>query len=181
MTRQGNGGRVGTGPPTYRDVVCLLHNLPAGINFRTRSCVSTEPCAEICNPTAPYRSQLPTGASWHGCCLPCQALKIGRVRTDLLRVSGQSRSISPIASARVKAPACAGRDSEKVINLVNRAVEMFQTKGKNAAITYENSSISSLRRGALYVFAVDFKGLMLTIRAKTICKVAMHGNYRTRN
>lgn len=58
-------------------------------------------------------------------------------------------------------PAYAGSDSETVVDMVNKAVELFQTKGKDVAITYVNATMGPLRRGALYVFAIDFKGQML--------------------
>lgn len=58
-------------------------------------------------------------------------------------------------------PAYAGSDSENVVDMVNKAIEIFQTKGKDVAITYVNSTMGPLRRGALYVFAIDFKGQML--------------------
>ena len=57
--------------------------------------------------------------------------------------------------------AYAGSDSETVMDMVNQAVDMFQAKGRDAAISYVNSTMGPLRRGALYVFAVDFKGQML--------------------
>ena len=58
-------------------------------------------------------------------------------------------------------PAYAGSDSDTVVDLVNKAVEMFQAKGKDDALAYVNSTMGPLRKGALYVFATDFKGQML--------------------
>jgi signal transduction histidine kinase len=58
-------------------------------------------------------------------------------------------------------PAYADSDNETVVDLVNQAVEMFQAKGKDAAVTYANSTMGPLRKGALYAFAIDFKGQML--------------------
>jgi cytochrome c len=58
-------------------------------------------------------------------------------------------------------PAYAGSDSEDVVDMVNKAAEIFQSKGKEVAVTYVNSTMGPLRKGALYVFAIDFKGQML--------------------
>jgi cytochrome c len=61
----------------------------------------------------------------------------------------------------VVCPAYADSDSEKVMDMANKATEIFQTKGKDVAITYVNATMGPLRRGALYCFAADFKGQML--------------------
>ncbi len=58
-------------------------------------------------------------------------------------------------------PGYADSDSERVMDLVNKAVEIFQTKGKDVGVTNVNATMGPLRRGALYCFACDFKGQML--------------------
>ena len=58
-------------------------------------------------------------------------------------------------------PAYAGTDNENCMELVNTAAEMFQKQGKDTALKYVNSLMGPLRNGAVYVFAVDFKGAML--------------------
>ena len=77
-------------------------------------------------------------------------------------------------------PAYAGSDSDTVVDLVNKAVEMFQAKGKDGALAYVNSTMGPLRKGALYVFATDFKVRCWAIRFQRTCEATMHGNYRTR-
>ncbi len=58
-------------------------------------------------------------------------------------------------------PAYAGTDNENCMNLVNTAAKIFKTQGKDTALKYVNSLMGPLRNGAVYVFAVDFKGAML--------------------
>jgi signal transduction histidine kinase len=53
-------------------------------------------------------------------------------------------------------------DNETVVDLVDKAVEMFPPKGKEYTMKLLNASAGPLRKGAVYVFAVDFKGRMLT-------------------
>jgi cytochrome c len=54
-----------------------------------------------------------------------------------------------------------GAENESVVELVDRAVEMFPSKGKDYTMKLINASAGPLRKGTLYVYAVDFKGQML--------------------
>ncbi len=47
---------------------------------------------------------------------------------------------------------------QKVVRLVDQAVELFQTPGKDLAVKMINDSAGPLRKASIYVFAVDFKG-----------------------
>jgi signal transduction histidine kinase len=53
-------------------------------------------------------------------------------------------------------------ESEVVVELVNKAVNIFKEKGKDYAIKVLNASAGPLRKGSLYAFAVDYKGQMLS-------------------
>ena len=57
-------------------------------------------------------------------------------------------------------PAFATGDSDSVMELVNKAVDMFKAQGKDYTLKALNASSGPLRRGAIYVFSVDFKGRM---------------------
>ncbi len=54
--------------------------------------------------------------------------------------------------------ACAEGDDQLVIGLVDKAVEIFKTQGKEQAIKVLNASAGPLRKGSIYAFAVDFTG-----------------------
>jgi len=54
--------------------------------------------------------------------------------------------------------AFAGQEDENVIQLVNQASDAFKTKGKDQALKLIAASSGPLRKGSIYVFAVDFKG-----------------------
>jgi signal transduction histidine kinase len=62
-----------------------------------------------------------------------------------------------LISLSLACPAYAG-DTDVVVELVDKAVEMFSVKGKDQALKVVNASAGPLRKGSLYVFAVDFKG-----------------------
>lgn len=47
---------------------------------------------------------------------------------------------------------------QKVVRLVDQALELFQTPGKDLAVKMINDSAGPLRKASIYVFAVDFKG-----------------------
>ena len=55
-------------------------------------------------------------------------------------------------------PAFATGDSDLVVELVNKAVDMFKTQGKDNALKVINATAGPLKKGAIYVFALDFKG-----------------------
>jgi len=55
-------------------------------------------------------------------------------------------------------PAFATGDSDMVVELVNKAVDMFKTQGKDNTLKVMNATAGPLKKGAIYVFAVDFKG-----------------------
>jgi cytochrome c len=55
-------------------------------------------------------------------------------------------------------PAYAAQEDETVIQLVNQAVDAFKTKGKDQALKLIAASSGPLRKGSVYVFALDFKG-----------------------
>jgi cytochrome c len=60
--------------------------------------------------------------------------------------------------------AAAAQESDKdiVVDLVDKSVAMFKQKGKDQTLKTLNSPAGPLRRGALYAFAVTFKGQMLS-------------------
>jgi signal transduction histidine kinase len=58
----------------------------------------------------------------------------------------------------VACQAYAGGDSDNVVDLVNKAVDIFKAQGKDQALKVLNASSGPLRKGALYTFALDFKG-----------------------
>jgi cytochrome c len=53
-------------------------------------------------------------------------------------------------------------DKDIVVELVDKSVTMFKQKGKDETIKTLNSPAGPLRKGALYAFAVTFKGQMLS-------------------
>jgi cytochrome c len=55
----------------------------------------------------------------------------------------------------------AAGENESVVELVDKAVELFPSKGKDYTMKLINASTGPLRKGTLYVYAVDFKGQML--------------------
>jgi cytochrome c len=59
-------------------------------------------------------------------------------------------------------PAFAAGDSDTVMELVNKAMDMFKTQGKDYTLKALNASSGPLRKGAIYVFSVDFKGRFTT-------------------
>jgi cytochrome c len=59
------------------------------------------------------------------------------------------------------APSIGVADDAAVMELVNRAVAVWQEKGENGTLRAVNSPTGQLRNGSLYVFACDFTGQML--------------------
>jgi signal transduction histidine kinase len=59
-------------------------------------------------------------------------------------------------------PAFANGDSDNVMELVNKAADMFKAQGKDYTLKVLNASAGPLRKGAIYTFAVDFKGRFLS-------------------
>ena len=59
------------------------------------------------------------------------------------------------------APLVASADDAMVTDLVNKAVILWQDKGRDYAIKVMNASAGPLRKGSLYVMACDFSGQML--------------------
>jgi cytochrome c len=55
-------------------------------------------------------------------------------------------------------PAYAAGEDQVVVGLVDKAIELFKAQGKDQAIKICNASAGPLRKGALYVFVVNFKG-----------------------
>jgi len=58
-------------------------------------------------------------------------------------------------------PAFAAGDSDIVVDLVNKAVGMFKTQGKDYTLKVINATAGPLEKGAIYCFAVDFNGRFL--------------------
>jgi cytochrome c len=58
--------------------------------------------------------------------------------------------------------AAQANDKDIVVELVDKTVAMFAQKGKVDTIKALNSPAGPLRKGALYAFAVTFKGQMLS-------------------
>ncbi len=58
--------------------------------------------------------------------------------------------------------AYAAGDAETVVELTDKAVETFAAKGKDYTMKLLNASTGPLRKGAIYAFAVDFKGRILS-------------------
>jgi cytochrome c len=55
-------------------------------------------------------------------------------------------------------PSYASTDQELAVDLVDKAVDTFQAKGKDYALKLIGASAGPLRKGSLYVYAVNFKG-----------------------
>jgi signal transduction histidine kinase len=58
-------------------------------------------------------------------------------------------------------PAYAAQEDETVLQLVNQAVDTFKAKGKDQTLKLIGASAGPLRKGSIYVFALDFKGKFL--------------------
>ncbi len=54
--------------------------------------------------------------------------------------------------------AYARADDQMAVGLVDKALEIFKAQGKDQALKVCNASSGPLRKGALYVFVLDFKG-----------------------
>lgn len=61
----------------------------------------------------------------------------------------------------VLVPLMASANDATVSDLVDKAVALWKDKGKDYAIKTLNASAGPFRKGALYVFACDFKGQMV--------------------
>jgi cytochrome c len=72
------------------------------------------------------------------------------------------RLLFVLAIVLLACPAFAGGEDQAVVDLVNKALEIFKTQGKEQAIKVLNASAGPLRKGALYAFAVDFTGRNLS-------------------
>ena len=59
-------------------------------------------------------------------------------------------------------PLTAFSNDAAVVELVNNAVGFWKEKGKDYTIKLLNASSGPLRKGALYVFACDFKGYFVS-------------------
>ncbi len=55
-------------------------------------------------------------------------------------------------------PSYASTDQELAVELVDKAIDTFQTKGKDYALKLVGASAGPLRKGSIYVYAVNFKG-----------------------
>jgi cytochrome c len=49
-------------------------------------------------------------------------------------------------------------EDQVVVGLVDKAIEIFKTQGKDQGLKVCNASAGPLRKGALYVFALNLKG-----------------------
>ncbi|MGO9567104.1 MAG: cache domain-containing protein [Desulfomonilaceae bacterium] len=58
-------------------------------------------------------------------------------------------------------PAYGGGEDQMAVGMVDKAIELFKAQGKDQALKVVNASAGPLRKGALYCFAMDFKGRML--------------------
>jgi signal transduction histidine kinase len=58
-------------------------------------------------------------------------------------------------------PAYGDGEDQMVVGMVNKALEIFKAQGKDQALKVVNASSGPLRKGALYCFAMDFKGRMI--------------------
>jgi signal transduction histidine kinase len=58
-------------------------------------------------------------------------------------------------------PAYGDTDDQTVVSLVNKALDFFKAQGKDQALKIVNASSGPLRKGSLYVTAIDFKGRIL--------------------
>jgi cytochrome c len=58
--------------------------------------------------------------------------------------------------------AYADGEDQTVTGLVDKAVDVFKTQGKEHALKLLNASAGPLRKGSIYAFAVDFKGRNLS-------------------
>ncbi len=59
-------------------------------------------------------------------------------------------------------PLMASANDASVVELVDKAVGFWKEKGKDYTIKLLNASSGPLRKGALYVFACDFKGYFVS-------------------
>jgi cytochrome c len=55
-------------------------------------------------------------------------------------------------------PAYGDGEDQMIVGMVNQALEFFKAQGKDQALKIVNASAGPLRKGALYCFAMDFKG-----------------------
>jgi len=55
-------------------------------------------------------------------------------------------------------PAYGDGEDQMVVGMVNKALEFFKAQGKDQALKIVGASSGPLRKGALYCFAMDFKG-----------------------
>ena len=58
----------------------------------------------------------------------------------------------------VMAPLMVSADDATVKDLVDKAAQLWKEKGRDYTLKVINASAGPLRKGSLYVFAVDFKG-----------------------
>src|SRR5208283_503645 len=77
-------------------------------------------------------------------------------------------------------PAYGDGEDQAVVGMVNKALEFFKAQGKDQALKIVNASAGPLRKGALYCFAMDFKGRFVAHPCRKTCAVRMPGNSRTR-
>jgi cytochrome c len=67
-----------------------------------------------------------------------------------------------LAILAITCPVFAEGEDQKVMDLVTKAIEAFKTQGKDQAVKLLNASAGPFRKGSLYAFAVDFKGVNLS-------------------
>jgi len=55
-------------------------------------------------------------------------------------------------------PVWADGEDQLVVDLVDKTLDFFKTQGKDYTLKLCNASAGPLRKGAIYVFVLDFKG-----------------------
>ena len=61
----------------------------------------------------------------------------------------------------VMAPLMASTDDATAVELVNKAIALWQEKGEDYALKVINASAGPLKKGPMYTFAIDFKVIVL--------------------
>ena len=59
------------------------------------------------------------------------------------------------------APLIASADDATVTDLVDKAIDLWKEKGRDYALKVINASAGPLKKGSMYTFAVDFRGVVL--------------------
>jgi cytochrome c len=85
-------------------------------------------------------------------------------------------------------PFMASADDATAVELVNRAVALWQKKGADYTVKVINASAGPLKKGPMYTFAINFKGVVIAhpaqtdLRGKNMADVPdAEGKYMTRD